>query len=226
MVCKQTEGIGTIRSNQDGPQYEDDGLSSDEGETNSEDEDEDSPGHGSHLANLYIPPSERYVNNGGASIEQPSPRPATSVETPVTPTPAAVIKTPQASKPPSPGFSIPKMFPKRAGTPRSPSFDSTTTTMTTGGTPSTQASGSATVASAAASGVLLPSPSGGATPIARPLSGQKSKFRKSWVPKAKDFNFNAANDIMGIVMLEIQGAHDLPKLKNSEYAIVACEAEC
>lgn len=54
--------------------------------------------------------------------------------------------------------------------------------------------------------------------IPRPASAQqaqKSKFRKSWVAKNKDYNFSAANDIMGIVMLEIQGAKDLPKLKNS-----------
>ena len=38
--------------------------------------------------------------------------------------------------------------------------------------------------------------------------------------KEKNYNFNAANDIMGIVMLEIQGAHDLPKLKNSTSAPV------
>ena len=43
---------------------------------------------------------------------------------------------------------------------------------------------------------------------------RKSKFRKSWGAKGKDYNFNAANDILGIVMLEIVKANDLPKLKN------------
>ncbi|KAI0326469.1 hypothetical protein GY45DRAFT_1328911 [Cubamyces sp. BRFM 1775] len=196
-----TEGIGTIRSNQEGPQYEDDGLSSDEGETNSEDEYEEVP-PSSQLPNLYIPPSQGYTAEP-AFIEQPSPRPAS--ETPVTPTPAAVTKTPVASKPPSPGFIIPKMFPKRASTSRSLSFDST---MTMGTSPSPATAASST-------GALSPSPSGGATPVARPqVNQQKSKFRKSWGNKGKDFNFNAANDIMGIVMLEIQGAQDLPKLKN------------
>ena len=37
--------------------------------------------------------------------------------------------------------------------------------------------------------------------------------------KGKGYNFNAANDIMGIVMLEIQGAQDLPKLKNSTFSL-------
>ncbi|KAI0635493.1 phosphatidylserine decarboxylase-domain-containing protein [Trametes polyzona] len=201
-----TEGIGTIRSNQEGPQFQDDGLSSDEGDTNSEDEDEDVPA-GSALPNLYIPPSDAFVSDP-AHIEQPAPRtaPPIVVDTPITPTPAAVTKTPQATKPPSPGFSIPKMFPKRANTPRSLSFDSTMTGST--------AAGSASGVSA--TGPLSPSVSmsGSTTPVARPQSAQKSKFRKSWGTKAKDFNFNAANDIIGIVMLEIQGAQDLPKLKN------------
>ncbi|EIW57117.1 uncharacterized protein TRAVEDRAFT_168718 [Trametes versicolor FP-101664 SS1] len=200
-----TEGIGTIRSNAEGPQYEDDGLSSDEGETNSEDEAEDVlSGPGSHLSNLYIPPSQG-ISSDGALIQQPSPRQA-APETPVTPTPAAITKTPLASKPPSPGFSIPKMFPKRASTPRSLSFDSTTANG------ALTASGSGTAV--ASPGTLSPSLSGGTTPQARPSAGQKSKFRKSWTAKAKEFNFNAANDIVGIVMLEIQRAEDLPKLKN------------
>ena len=55
----------------------------------------------------------------------------------------------------------------------------------------------------------------GATTTTRPAAAQKKTFRKSWMGKEKNYNFNAANDIMGIVMLEIQGAHDLPKLKNS-----------
>ncbi|TFY51364.1 hypothetical protein EVJ58_g10610 [Rhodofomes roseus] len=45
----------------------------------------------------------------------------------------------------------------------------------------------------------------------------RAKFRKSWGGignKKTDFNFSAANDILGIVMLEIQSAADLPRLKN------------
>ncbi|KAJ2966205.1 hypothetical protein NUW54_g13876 [Trametes sanguinea] len=98
------------------------------------------------------------------------------------------------------------MFPKRGNTPRSHSFDSSTTM-------AAAASSSATAASSTSA--LTPSPSGGVTPLARPqVTAQKSKFRKSWGVKPKEFNFNAANDILGIVMLEIQGARDLPKLKN------------
>ncbi|KAI0771332.1 phosphatidylserine decarboxylase-domain-containing protein [Trametes elegans] len=200
-----TEGIGTIRSNQEGPQFQDDGLSSDEGETNSEDEDEEGVPT-AQLSNLYIPPSQGFVSES-ALIQQPSPRAA--AETPVTPTPAAAAKTPQASKPPSPGFSIPKMFPKRGSTPRSLSFDSSTTI------PGSSSAAASAPGTPSATGPLSPSLSGGATPTLRPpTSAQKSKFRKSWGSKAKAYNFNAANDILGIVMLEIQGAKDLPKLKN------------
>ena len=36
-----TEGIGTIRSTEGGPRFEDDGLSSDDGESETEDEDDE-----------------------------------------------------------------------------------------------------------------------------------------------------------------------------------------
>jgi phosphatidylserine decarboxylase len=41
----------------------------------------------------------------------------------------------------------------------------------------------------------------------------KKKFRMSWGMKKTDFNFSAANDILGIVMLEVQKAEDLPVLR-------------
>ncbi|KAI0749050.1 hypothetical protein C8Q74DRAFT_1222690 [Fomes fomentarius] len=50
---------------------------------------------------------------------------------------------------------------------------------------------------------------------ARPqlVKQQKSRFRQSWAAKGKDYSFDAANDILGIVMLEIQSTEELPKLK-------------
>ncbi|KAI0690723.1 hypothetical protein C8T65DRAFT_765078 [Cerioporus squamosus] len=101
-----TEGIRTIRSNQEGPQYEDDGLSSDEGEKNSEDEDEESPPT-APLANLFT--------TEPGSMEPPLSPQTPPTETPVTPTPATVMKTPQAVKSLWPGFRIPVMFPRRIG---------------------------------------------------------------------------------------------------------------
>ncbi|KAL4064564.1 phosphatidylserine decarboxylase-domain-containing protein [Scleroderma yunnanense] len=55
--------------------------------------------------------------------------------------------------------------------------------------------------------------SAGAVPT---LASSKMKFgRMSWtLNKSAGYNFSAANDIVGIVMLEIRGAADLPKLKN------------
>ncbi|OBZ66242.1 Phosphatidylserine decarboxylase proenzyme 3 [Grifola frondosa] len=182
-----TEGIGTIRSNLNGPAYEDDGLSSDEGETNSEEEEEESP-QGHSLLQLYTPPAPSASPPEISDLEVQAvivqPHPQQAVETPSTPTPSTVNKTPVAHKPPSPSFNIPKIFPKRSSTARS--FESS----------------------------CVVSPTTTSTPIPRPMSAQKSKFRKSWGTKAKDFNFSAANDIVGIVMLEIRGATDLPKLKN------------
>ena len=56
-----TEGIGTIRSTEGGPRFEDDGLSSDDGESETEDEDDD----------LHVPvssfttPSRWHLNSPG-----------------------------------------------------------------------------------------------------------------------------------------------------------------
>lgn len=53
---------------------------------------------------------------------------------------------------------------------------------------------------------------------------RKKMLRKSWGNKKVDFDFNinakAANDIVGIVMVEILGATDLPKLKNSTFSFL------
>ncbi|KAI0749177.1 phosphatidylserine decarboxylase-domain-containing protein [Daedaleopsis nitida] len=213
-----TEGIGTIRSNAEGPAYEDDGLSSDEGESSGEEE-EDEPTPGGRLASLYIPPQResRFTAEPGA-VDQPPP-----VETPPTPTPATVAKTPQAVKPLSPGFRIPAMFPKRSSTSRSLSADSVPTLPSPSASPGPSSTATSSTAVSSSGGLTVPS-SGTSTPVVAapggsarpPMTQQKSKFRKSWVAgaKGKGYNFNAANDILGIVLLEIQGAKDLPKLKN------------
>ncbi|KAL4245597.1 Phosphatidylserine decarboxylase proenzyme 2 [Abortiporus biennis] len=193
-----TEGIGTIRSYQAGPEFEDDGLSSDEADSD-EDEDEALP-----LTEMFIPPSARpsatSTQYTKASGEIQQPQPINAVTSPTTPTAASMVKTPVTTKPPSPSFSIPKIFPRRGAT-RSASMDSTNGTSST------------LTASTSTPSTSLP-PSGTSTPTPRPPTAQKTKFRKSWGPKNRDYNFSAANDIMGIVMLEIQGATDLPKLRN------------
>ncbi|OCH86472.1 hypothetical protein OBBRIDRAFT_838129 [Obba rivulosa] len=187
-----TEGIGTVRSTSGGPAYEDDGLSTDEGELSETDE-EDIP-LSSSLNQLYIAPISPASEPVLAS---PQPR-AAPVEIPSRPTPPSSQKTPVGHKPPSPSlaFNIPKIFPKRGANVRSLSMDATKMP------------------------VIPPSPSPGllsSTPPQTPrpqTQQQKSKFRKSWTAKKTDYNLNAENDVMGIVMLEIQGATDLPRLKN------------
>ncbi|EJU05118.1 hypothetical protein DACRYDRAFT_76182 [Dacryopinax primogenitus] len=56
-----------------------------------------------------------------------------------------------------------------------------------------------------------PSP-GTLTPGGKP---RKAIFRRRRPSRSSDYNFSAETDILGIVMLEIAGADDLPKIKNS-----------
>jgi phosphatidylserine decarboxylase len=59
------------------------------------------------------------------------------------------------------------------------------------------------------------SPPRAASASPEPTGGKKRPFKKKRSNKRSDYNFSAANDIVGIVMLEIKGATDLPRLKNS-----------
>ncbi|TCD64361.1 hypothetical protein EIP91_004230 [Steccherinum ochraceum] len=254
-----TEGIGTIRSHQTGPQFEDDGLSSDD-ESDDEDEDVAGPSGSPSLLKLFIPAvrsksstptdfmpgKQRSVSASSSGlllsdIRQPQPIPATATSPMTTPTPtttqfpaippsmsttssngtitpstpneqpvplAPVIAKPQPpSKPPSPasGFSIPRIFPRRPTSTRSSSVDSTMVSSTL-----SSSSGAPQLSTPSTS---LPG-SGTSTPVTpRP----KGKFRKSWVGGSKQagYNFSAgSNDVVGIVMLEIAKASDLPKLRN------------
>ncbi|CCL98617.1 uncharacterized protein FIBRA_00619 [Fibroporia radiculosa] len=185
-----TEGIGTIRSHVTGPEYQDDGLTSDEGEESEEDEEEPAG-----LPPIYIPPLQADL-----PIAQPHPSPSMETPTTTTPIPTVTLKTPTAPKPPSPSFkNIPKIFPRRSHS---------------GSIPHAELPSSSSLASSSSSPGLSPSTSGTCTP-AKASVVSKARFRKSWAGgKSKDFNFSAANDILGIVMLEIQSAIDLPRLKN------------
>lgn len=118
------------------------------------------------------------------------------------------MKTPVLeAKTRSPSFTK-KFNLRRPSSKRSSSLDSTMMGTTIPGSPSTPN----------LSGVSTPalSTSGAVTPPMRP-SASKARFRKSWSSKNTDYSFAASNDILGIVLLEIQGAKDLPKLKNSKY---------
>ncbi|KZT00919.1 uncharacterized protein LAESUDRAFT_816191 [Laetiporus sulphureus 93-53] len=189
-----TEGIGTIRSHQTGPEFQDDGFTSDEGEPSEEEEDEVTP-----LAQIYAPSA-----HSGLPAAEPLILPI--LDTPTTPTQSTPpgIKTPIASKPPSPSFKgIPRIFPKRSNSGKIARAESSTLTSISPGPSASSSIGSS------------PPQTGPSTPVARSNLASRAKFRKSWGgSKQKEFNFSAANDILGIVMLEIQKAHDLPKLKN------------
>ncbi|KDQ52654.1 hypothetical protein JAAARDRAFT_39909 [Jaapia argillacea MUCL 33604] len=198
-----TEGIGTIRSHQTGPQFEDDGLSSDEGENDIEgeggtdDEEDRSP-----FNELFIPPPTALTYEPmpltfappidlNLNLSPPTPT------TPTTPTIGGFEKdksTPVPSRPSTPGFRVPKVpkILRRPVVTPSASYDSTASPSVPP-TPRTQSS------------TEVPGVGAG---------DKKKKFRKSWGGKLVEYNFSAANDIVGIVMLEIKSASDLPKLKN------------
>lgn len=226
-----TEGIGTLRSHLTGPAYEDDGgISSDEEDDDAveegEDEDED-------LSRLYLSPS--LLQDQTREDEEPEtarptvapcdlPRlhlhcsptlshvqpeerePETTPQLPPVPsttpttTPPAMHSTTSASK-----SRLPKLFPRRPNLITTPSYD-------TNAPPTDRLHRRSVSAGAIAP---LPSPISPG-PSSAVYQTQKKIFRKSWSSKKVDYNFSAANsnDIVGIVMLEIQGATDLPKLKN------------
>ncbi|KAH0832848.1 phosphatidylserine decarboxylase-domain-containing protein [Lanmaoa asiatica] len=218
-----TEGIGTLRSHLGGPAFEDDGgISSDEDDNDSDDDDDDDDIPVPQLSRLYIPPPMIHIDKSPRSAHNKTPgtaRPSPVVDL-ATPTPV----TPTASR-----SKLPKLFVRRPPLSTRPSYEGTPTP-----TPHTVdvvvpsilvAPPPATAtASGRVSPALPPSPipphfghrrsaSAGSIPTMGTTS--KKRFKRSWATsKSADYNFSAANDIVGIVMLDIQGATDLPRLKN------------
>lgn len=176
----QTRGIGTIRSHQSGPEYEDDGLSSDEAEGEDEDEDE------TELKSSTPDRSSTFAEVPRSSSPDLTPTPSPTVVSLPSPQPARGFKKP----------SIPKILTRRA----SPSITSSDTAVGSASQSSSRQS-TLTTASTGSKRKVIPSR----------WQGQKSGA----------FELDAANDIVGIVMLEIHGATDLPRLRNSEL-IVPC----
>jgi phosphatidylserine decarboxylase len=174
----QTEGIGTIRSHQQGPEYEDDGLSSDEaeGQDGSASDDEDD-------AEL------KTATPDGEGVFVPGARSSSPELTPVTPTAPSV-------PPAQPGRfflpSIPKILIRR-----SPQPPASVPTSIAASTPQSSSSRSS---------------------VATTTGGKKKRLPGSWSgQKSNSYEFDADNDIVGIVMLEIHGASDLPRWRNSEF---------
>ncbi|KAF8881364.1 phosphatidylserine decarboxylase-domain-containing protein [Infundibulicybe gibba] len=210
-----TEGVGTVRSHQGGPAFEDDGgLSSDEELDDDDfvDADDSLPTPTTALSPSSTPLSELYT-----------PRPTRGNTTPVALEVPKSAATPPQSTTPQPGGKksgsqtfIPKIFPRRIS-----GFSSSSSNNSS---PTSEA----------------PAPEATPRPAATPAEKEKKKmFRKSWSPGSgslsssssitpssgagspgspgKDgagYSLETANDIVGIVMLEIQRAEDLPRLKN------------
>lgn len=151
-----TEGMGTIRLHDSGPQYEDDGLTSDEELDSDGESPESSP------PTTFPAPLDQASTAAAAQLLQP---------------------------PPSPSF-FPKVF--RRSTSRSNSYD-------------------ANAIAAAGAEVTTPSSTSSITPTA--AKPKRPKLR-GWSTKRSDYSLGQQQDVVGIVMLEIQGAEDLPKLRN------------
>jgi hypothetical protein len=163
-----------------------------------------------------------------APIVQPAPvRPAiTIVSTPASPTsttstPTAATQSGLRSKPGSPGLAGISKILRRPTPSKSLPYDSETSPSQT-----------PTIADGTHQHQRLSSGGGAVTPGVE----KRKKFRRSWSSQTQtqtqtvqqpsqnrnrkkkvDYNFSTENDIQGIVMLEILGATDLPKIKNSAY---------
>jgi phosphatidylserine decarboxylase len=183
---EQTEGIGTVRSHHIGHIFADDGgISSDEDEMGSEEEYED------HLFNSPLPiVSELPTSSNVPPITVEAPSVPVTPTTPTTPVPAS--KPSLSTRPSGNGFKHRLVFRKSSAN-------------------------TATISETSELPRPLDLPSPPTTPNEAPKRpGLKhGRFSKSWVRKKEDYNFSASNDIVGIVMLEIQSATDLPKFKNS-----------
>jgi phosphatidylserine decarboxylase len=106
-----------------------------------------------------------------------------------------IVVAPAPETPTKPGF-LPRLFSgtRRPGLTPSQSYDD-----------SAQPSSAPTSRPASRSGAATPS------------KGKRPKFKRSRGEKGSAYNFGAEKDVIGIIMLEINKAEDLPKLKNSEF---------
>ncbi|KAG1727715.1 phosphatidylserine decarboxylase-domain-containing protein [Suillus lakei] len=196
-----TEGIGTLRSHLSGPAYEDDGgISSDEEDQDDDDvveegeeEDEDIL---AHLSRLYLSPSLLQDQTHNPELEtRPTVAPCDLPRLRLPRTPTHSHDQPEEREPETARAlpPTPKTLPSQA---QSPHF---------------------TILrhECSSHGPSAPSVSECGCYCSPPFP-HITRFRKSWSSKKVDYNFSAANsnDIVGIVMLEIQGATDLPRLKN------------
>ncbi|KAF5374521.1 hypothetical protein D9615_009031 [Tricholomella constricta] len=188
-----TEGVGTIRSHQAGLAFQDDGgLSSDEGDSDSEDDFADTPDdthpHTS-LLDIYTPPKSQppvlTVQPSSPQSEAQSKTPTASLAGVLTPTTATPTASPITKPPSSPSFAkkiFPIPLPRRLSgltSSNSSSPASNTTATNTLSTPAPSVPPPAPTIDPV-SGALVPG-----TPASAPESpgpeGKKGRlFRKSW----------------------------------------------
>lgn len=219
-----TEGVGTIRSHHaNGNQYafqDDGGLSSDDEDDEEEGEDEFVDAHEDHAAIINLPLTELYTPptptelpplvTATGIIRPPPPELVIQPSSPggsTTPTRSAALKTATPLAQPTPkatsgGGFMPKMkFTRKI---------SGLTGIGGGGGegPRSRSRSSSPVPRPPASPVLSsPGVDGG------DVVGKKKKRFSRKSSEAYKFG-SEANDVVGIVMLEIQGAVDLPRFKN------------
>jgi len=211
------------------------------GHTNTNDADLAAP----RLSRLLIPPShihdrpEAGPSSRSPGTARPSPNVETATPTPTTPTTSGRSKLPRLfPRRPAlatrPSYEVGKALPVAAAAAAQlataaidvPTLNVAPAFVPHGSTPASTSTSTSTTTPPSAPPMVPPlivtecghrrSVSAGAIPT---LSSSKMKFSKvSWTSnKSAGYNFSAANDIVGIVMLEIKSATDLPKLKNSEW---------
>lgn len=221
----QTEGIGTLRSHLTGPAFEDDGgISSDEDDNDSDDDDDDDDDIPvPQLSRLYIPPPMIHIDISPGPVQDKTP--GTVRPSPVVELATHTLVTPTASS--TSRSKLPNLFIRRPPLSTRPSYEEAPTPLAVDvAIPSILVAPPPSTATGNVSPVPPPSPipshfghrrSASAGSIPTMSTTAKQRLKRSWaMSKNAGYNFSAANDIVGIVMLEIQGATDLPRLKNSE----------
>jgi hypothetical protein len=121
--------------------------------------------------------------------------------------PAIVEVPPTASKETAPGY-FDKMIPQAEGVSRLSGRQNSKDALLA----SHQHQSSTGTVQTVSSGLLTP---GSVTPGGHAHKKRFAKVRRK-DPSGKGYNFGSGKDILGIVMLEISGAKDLPKLRNGK----------
>jgi phosphatidylserine decarboxylase len=232
MSAPPTSGIGTIRSHAGGPEFEDDGFSSDEEGDDLGDETDDEghstpirrsslgrpalslplQGHKQEPIGSEIPTPIAGTADGRTPVptpmtarppftQSPSPSPTTA-EPPALPASASPSSTTALGKGRSTSGFMPKIL-RRPTLPISLPSSSRRASSSEIVTPTDETAVPTGVANAAA-----------ADKPVRPDGKRKKSFKKR-DGTGGGFNLSGEHDIVGIVMIEIKGASDLPRLKNS-----------